>query len=151
MSNSGKFIDRAPFLSHAGHTSAIEGLSVDKSLRQDLYLNKVSTPDHIKKYRNSTKEKVGVKQLHYGIYDDDKTYENYVHGIKTLNSDHVEDCIINKENKGINHFLNHIRESKYATSWREPLGKGLQRNYVFPEKVTHTEKFRFGVPTVGCK
>lgn len=151
MSNSGKFTDRTPFLSHAGHTSAVEGLSVDRSLRQDLYLQKTSTPDNIKKFRNSTKERIGIKQLHPGIYDDSKVYETYVHGIKTLSSDHVDDCIINRENRGINHFLNHIKENKYASSWREPLGKGLQRNYIFPEKVACDENFRFGVPTVGCK
>ena len=149
MSNIGKFKDKTPFLQQAGWTAAVENLSADNSLRQELYMKvKTSTPEKIKKYRNSTKEQIGVKQIHYGIYDDDKSYENYVHGIKTLGSDHVIDCITNKKDSGVNHFINVIKESKYSSSQREPLGKGLQRNYVFPDK-TVTEGFRFGIPTNG--
>lgn len=152
MSYSSKFTDRAPFLTTAGYSHAIEGLSVDNSIRQDIYLDiKTKTPDHIKKYRNSTKEKVGVKQLHYGIYDDDKSYEQYIHGIKTLSSDHVDDCIKNKNDNGVNHFVNVIKENKYSSNQREPLGRGLQRKYVFPDKITNNGGFRFGVPTTGCK
>ena len=33
MSNSGKFSDTTPFLQHAGHTSAIQGLCADNSIR----------------------------------------------------------------------------------------------------------------------
>jgi len=37
MSNTGKFIDRTPFLRVAGITSSVYGASADQSLRQDLY------------------------------------------------------------------------------------------------------------------
>lgn len=150
MSNSGKFIDTTPFLRHSGHTSAIEGLSADNSLRQDLYNKYNKTPEHIKKYRNSTKEVIGVKQLHYGIYDDDRSYENNVHGIKTLGSDHVNDCFKIKDSSGISYFLNQIKENKYHSNQREPLGKGIQRNYQFPDKTTDKD-FKFGISTTGCK
>lgn len=151
MSNSGKFSDKAPFLMQAGYTSAVEGLSADNSIRQDLYMKvETRTPERIKKYRNSTKERVGVKQLHPGIYDDDKTYESYTHGIKTLYSEHVPDCIKVPGNSGVGYFLNQIKEQKYASNKREALGRGLQRNYVFPEE-TQKEGFRFGVKTNGCK
>jgi hypothetical protein len=37
MSNTGKFVDQAPFLRNAGVTTATEGVSTDHSLRQDIY------------------------------------------------------------------------------------------------------------------
>jgi hypothetical protein len=150
MSNSGKFVDRVPFKSQAGHTSAIQGISVDNSLRQDLYCKRGSTPENIKKYRKSEKEIVGRKQLHPGIYDDPKDYENYTHGVKTLCSDHVNDCIKGNNLNGVNHFLNQIKEKKYSSAQREPLGKSLQRNYAFPDEVKKHD-FKFGVPTVCGK
>lgn len=150
MSNTGKFIDRAPILKHAGHTTAIEGLCADNSIRQDLYCKPGSTPEKIKKYRKSEKEIIGKKQLHFGVYDDPKDHEDMIHGVKTLASDHVNDCIKGKNLNGVNYFLNQIKEDKYSSSRREPLGKGLQRNYEFPQKVKE-DIFRFGVPTGGCK
>lgn len=151
MSNSGKFFDKTPFLSQAGYTSAIEGLSADNSIRQDLFLKiKTATPERIKKYRNSIRERVGVKQLHPGIYDDDKHYESLVHGIKTLGSDHVNDCIKIKNDSGVSHFMNEIKESYYSSNNREPIGMGLKRNYVFPEKITSDKNFKFGMHSTGC-
>ena len=96
MSYAEKAIDRTPFIPGAGITSqsALEGASADQSIRQDLYYTpNTKTPDNIKKFRDSTRQRVGVKQLHPGIYDDPKDYENLVHGIKTKYSDHVPDCI----------------------------------------------------------
>lgn len=150
MSNTGKFSDRAPFMKEAGHTSSIQGLTVDSSIRQDVYYKPPSTPESIKKYRKSEKEIIGKKQLHYGIYNDDHSYENYIHGNKTKDSDHVNDCIKGNNLNGVNYFLNLIKEQKYASSRREPLGNSIQRNYIFPE-VVKKEEFKFGVPTVGCK
>ena len=150
MSNSNKFTDRTPFIKEAGHTTAISGLSADVSLRQDLYCPRGSTPEHIKKYRKSEKEVIGTKQVHYGIYDDDRSYENSVHGVKTMRSDHVDDCIKGKNLNGVSYFLNNIKEQKYASAKREPLGSGLQRNYIFPDKVQEPG-FKFGNATKGCK
>lgn len=150
MSNAEKFVDRVPFVRQAGHTTAIQGIGVDNSLRQDLYYKPGSTPERIKKFRKSEKEIIGKKQLHYGVYDDPKDHEDLIHGMKTLKSDHVNDCIKGNNINGVNHFLNQIKEDKYTSSRREPLGKGLQRNYQFPDKVQN-EDFRFGAPTVGCK
>lgn len=151
MSNTGKFCDRAPFLQHAGQSANVFGLSADNSIRQDLYMNvKTKTPESIKKYRNSSKERVGVKQLHHGIFDDDKKYERYTHGCKTKYSDHVPDCIKSSNDCGVNHFVNQINESKYSSSKREPLGQRLQRNYVFPDRIKSNDDFRFGNPTKDC-
>ena len=151
MSYAEKAIDRTPFIPGAGITSqsALEGASADQSIRQDLYFKpETQTPDNIKKFRNSTHQRVGVKQLHPGIYDDPKDYENLVHGVKTMNSDHVPDCIKGANIDGNKFFMNQLAESHYASSKREPLGKSIVRNYKFPEQVKENN-FRFGIPTTG--
>ena len=151
MSYAEKAIDRTPFIPGAGvpTEAAKDGVSADLSIRQDLYFKPDTvTPDNIKKYRDSTRQRVGVKQLHPGIFNDPKDYEELVHGIKTAGSDHVPDCIKGANIDGNKYFMNQLAENQYASSRREPLGKGLMRNYKFPEEVKKPE-FRFGVPTTG--
>lgn len=80
MSKKGKFTDNTLFIPFAGVTTALEGVSVDNSLRQDLYFHpSTKTPEEIFKYRSSTRERVGVKPSSWYLKD----YENYVHWIKT--------------------------------------------------------------------
>lgn len=158
MSNTGKFKDKTPFIPQAGITTALAGIGTDQSIRQDIYYQVIKhhltikprthTPEHIKKFRKSTREVPGVKQIHYGIYDIPKDYENIVHGVKTSASDHVTDCIKGKNHSGINHFQNQLKESKYHSLKREPLGHPIIRDYKFPEQVTD-ENFKFGLPTKG--
>ena len=50
---------------------------------------------------------------------------------------------------GIEHFLNKIKEDNYKRIRREPLGKSLNRDYVFPEAVGK-ENFKFGFPSIKC-
>ena len=167
MSNKGKYTNYSPFLRVAGVTETIEE-SVDQSLRQDLYLKvntkifkwiiicsqllkpTTQTPEKIKQYRKSFKEIPGSKQIHPGIYNDPKDYEDYIHGIKTAESDHVNQCIMGSNLSGINHFINNIYENKYAKNQREPLGKSIIRNYKLPDKIKEDD-FRFGLQTTGCK
>ena len=151
MSYVEKAIDRTPFIPLAGvaSESLVKGVNADQSIRQDLYFSpSTKTPEEIKKYRDSTRQRVGVKQLHPGIYDDDKFYEELTHGMKSKPSDHVPDCIKGANIDGNKFFMNQLAESHYASSKREPLGKSLVRDYQFPEEVKD-EKFRFGVPTKG--
>lgn len=151
MSNKGKFIDNTPFLRTSGLTTALEGVTADQSIRQDLHWRAItSTPEHIKKYRKSIREMPGVKQLHPGIFNDPKDYEDLIHGVKTQDSEHVDQCIKGSKLSGIKFFENEIKESKYARNNREPLGKSIIRNYEFPEKVRE-DNFKFGIPTTGCK
>ena len=151
MSYVEKAYDRTPFIPGAGLPSqtSLEGASVAQSLQPSKYIsNTNSTPDNIKKYRNSYHEMVGVKQLHYGIYDDNKDYENMVHGIKTQSSLHVSDCINGPNYNGNKNFMNDLAESQYASAKREPLGKSIVRNYKFPE-ICKSSDFKFGIPTTG--
>ena len=144
-----KFHDQTPFIPGAGIPTSTSLNTVDHSVRQDLYFTPESqTPDHIKKYRDSTHQRIGVKQLHPGIYDDPKFYEDLTHGMKSKPSDHVPDCIKGANIDGNKFFMNQLAESHYASKKREPLGKSLQRDYIFPEEVKNAN-FKFGVPTKG--
>ena len=105
-------------------------------------------PVAAKKYRDSLRQRVGVKQLHYGIYDDPRYYESIRHGITTKSSDHVPDVIKGLNLDGNNAFMNELAESHYASNKREPLGKSIVRNYKFPEVVKSAD-FKFGIPTSG--
>ena len=148
MSNSNYKKDMTPFLREAGVTTAVGGLSADNSIRQDVYFQpKTFTPEHIKKYRKSLKEIPGQKQVHHGIFNDNKDFETYVHGVKTNKSDHVTDCIKGDNLSGISHFVNQIKENKYASASREPLGESIKRNYEFPNQIN--DEFKFGAQTKG--
>jgi hypothetical protein len=72
-----------------------------------------------------------------------------IHGVKTAESDHTNECIVGNNLSGIKHFMNNIYENKYERNYREPLGKSIIRNYKFPDRLKE-EEFRFGVPTTGC-
>ena len=124
MSYYEKALDRTPFIPGAGcyKGSLLKGLSADMSIRQDLYFTpKTTTPDNIKKYRDSLRQRVGVRQLHPGIYDDPRDYENLVHGVSTKSSDHVPDVIKGQNMDGNKYFMNQLAESHYASSKSQKL------------------------------
>jgi hypothetical protein len=149
MSNKGKFTDFTPFIRPAGITTTLDDECADKSIRQDLYFKPLNdTPAHLVKFRNTIRQIPGVRQYHRGVYEDPRDYEKLVHGVKTLESDHVPDCIKNPSLSGTKHFLNELNEKKYQRTWREPLGKGILRNYKFPDEVKK-DSFKFGIPTTG--
>ena len=149
MSNEGLYWDSTPFIPMAGVTTSTSGQSADLSIRQDLYNPGVaSTPESQAKYRNTRHLIPGIKQLHYGVYNDPKDYEDLVHGVPTQVSDPVPDCIKGNNLNGNKYFMNQIAESQYPSAKREPLGKSLMRNYIFPEEVK-SDGFRFGIPTSG--
>lgn len=100
------------------------------------------------KFSKGLREIPGKKQTHYGILNDPKDYEEYVHGMKTADSDHLKDCIYGTNLSGAKYFINQMKEQKYVRTQKEPLGKTMQRNYVFPEEVKNDD-FKFGVPTQG--
>lgn len=101
------------------------------------------------KFSKTLKEIPGQKQLHYGVFNDPKDYENYIHGLKTAESDHMNQCIYGTNLNGAKYFINEMKEQKYVRTKKEPLGKPLNRNYNMPEEV-NKDTFKFGVPTKGC-
>jgi hypothetical protein len=89
-----------------------------------------------------------VKQIHYGLYDDEKDWEEKIHGVTTAQSMHVNDCIYGSNLNGIKYFMNEMNEQKYKQAKREPLGKSLIRNYKFPD-VVKDDEFKFGLKSIG--
>ena len=149
MSNEGLYWDSTPFIPMGGVTTATTGQTADLSIRADLYnTGTAATPEALAKFRNTRHLIPGIKQLHYGVYNDPKDYEDLVHGVPTKSSDHVPDCIKGSNLNGNKYFMNQIAESQYPSNKREPLGKSIMRNYNFPEEVK-SDGFRFGIPTKG--
>ncbi|CAG9310738.1 unnamed protein product [Blepharisma stoltei] len=111
---------------------------------------RTSTPPNIKKFRISFNEEPGAKQIHYGIADDPLPPTNFTYGKKTHSSDHVHDVIKPNTLQGLTEFANKLKEDKYASSKREPLGKSMLRNYQMPSAV-NDPNFKFGVKTVNSE
>lgn len=47
---------------------------------------------------------------------------------------------------GINGFIDNLKEAKYASSVKEPLGQTINRNYNLPLECKN-EQFQYGKPT----
>ena len=52
---------------------------------------------------------------------------------------------------GLADKFNDVKEGKYASAVREPLGKSYQRGYNWPKQVAQAENYSFGVPTKGIQ
>ena len=91
-----------------------------------------------------------MKQVHYGVADDDKLDEQFAFGKKTYGSEHVDGVIKAQNLAGLADYNNDLKEGKYHSHIREPLGKGFERGYQYPDAV-HEEKFQFGVPTLSSE
>ena len=108
----------------------------------------METPEHIKKYRKSFNEEPGIRQQHYGLVNDPKPSSNFVYGKPTAVSDHVENTIKSAPLSKLAEYANELRESKYASHKREPLGQVMPRNYALPPAAT-AKGFSYGVPTAA--
>ncbi|CAG9329019.1 unnamed protein product [Blepharisma stoltei] len=111
---------------------------------------RTSTPPNIKKFRKSFNEEPGAKQIHYGVADDPLPPESFTYGKKTHGSDHVHEVIKPNQLQGLTEFANKLKEDKYASSIREPLGRPMERNYEMPG-VVHEPDFKYGVKTIGSE
>jgi hypothetical protein len=53
---------------------------------------------------------------------------------------------------GLADKFNDIKENKYASQMKEPLGQAYQRNYNWPDqKIENPTVYPFGVPTIGSE
>ncbi|OMJ80066.1 hypothetical protein SteCoe_19756 [Stentor coeruleus] len=145
MSNIGKFQDRNPGVRPAGVVTTIPDDSTRACVQPPP--PRESTPEKIRKYRKSFNDEPGMKQIHYGIVDDPLPAETFTYGKKTYKSDHVHQIIGPNRNQGLGQFQTGLKEQKYASSIKEPLGKGFERGYSYPQEV-NTSDFKFGQQTV---
>lgn len=126
--------DPTPKLSAAGHqiVGVRERENADFNIRQDVHLsaNEPSTPDTLKKYRKSHVNEPGKIQKHWGLADDAKPFpDSYSYGKPTYTSEHVSNVIKAQNLAGLADKFNDIKEDKYASHKREPLGQGFSRSY----------------------
>ena len=89
--------------------------------------------------------------MHPGLFDDQPRVPSALgFGKKMAGSDHVTDIMSSQNMQGLAARFNDIKEEKYASNMREPLAKGFQRNYNWPQPVSENkENFAFGVPTIS--
>ena len=129
-----KYQDAVPLVRSAG-VSTRPTDSAASCLRQDNS-DGPGTPPHLKKYRKSHQNQPGIKQIHYGVFDDrPKVPEDHSFGKKFQGSDHVNEVIKAQNLDGLAARFNDIKESKYASNIREPLFKGYERKYAWPEQI----------------
>ena len=131
--------DPTPKLSAAGHqiVGVRERENADFNIRQDVHLpaDAPSTPDHLKKYRKSHVNEPGKIQKHWGQADDASAYPpSYSYGKPTYTSEHVGEVLKAQNLSGLADKFNDIKEDKYASHQREPLGQGYSRSYQWPEQ-----------------
>lgn len=108
--------------------------SADLSIRQDVHNQAPGTPEHLKKYRKSHVNQPGKIQKHWGIADDSSHFPpSYSYGKKTFGSEKVGDVLPAQNLQGLADKFNDIKESKYASHQREPLGQSYKRQYNWPE------------------
>lgn len=72
------------------------------------------------------------------------------YGKKTFASEHVGEVVKAQNLNGLADKFNDIKESKYASQQREPLGLSYVRGYQWPEQ-TAGDRFAFGVPSGQCE
>ena len=144
MSNLGRFVDRNPGLRPAGMVTAVLEEGTVKCLQPPVQRNR--TPPHLQRYRKSSSDGPGVKQTHFGLVDVPLPPPSHIYGKKTYESDHVNEVIRQQNLQGFNEFANEMKEKRYASTRREPLGETISRDYTYPVAVTQGD-FKFGVPT----
>jgi hypothetical protein len=51
---------------------------------------------------------------------------------------------------GLADYQNDLKEAKYTSNVKEPLGKSYHREYQMPDETSH-EQFKYGVPTANSE
>lgn len=76
--------------------------------------------------------------------------ETHAFGRKLAGSDHVNEVIKAQNMQGLAARFNDIKEAKYASNLREPLAKGFERKYAWPQEIeANKENYPFGLATVS--
>jgi len=73
---------------------------------------------------------------------------NYQFGRKSIISDPVNMVLKAQNLNGLEDKFNDIKEFKYASQQREPLGRPINRDYNWPRTISENRNFKFGVKTI---
>lgn len=93
-------------------------------MRPDLFEGKKeTTPERLKKYRQSHKQQPGMILVHHGLHEDLENIDrNISRGKATPASLKMEQVVKAQSLTGLADKFNDIKESQYATHKKEPLG-----------------------------
>ena len=136
-------VDPYPRIRPAGQAPFGTDDTVDHCVRQDIHLNQMydqgngrpQTPEHIRKYRASTNGQPGVRQVHPGMAEDVQNIDFYkAYGVKTNRNEQLETVLKAQNMQGLADKFNDIREDKYSSHVREPLGKTYVRGHNLPSQ-----------------
>ncbi len=96
----------------------------------------------MKKYRQSFHE-LGKTTTHYGLAND-RQPPKMVYGRETDKSEAASDLVNPPMTSPLTEYFNTKNEGIYASRYKEPLGKTINRSHKLPEFV-NDESFKFGV------
>lgn len=96
----------------------------------------MGTPPNIRKFRKTNNMDPGQIMVHPGLQEGQPSLpKGYNFGRATVQTDPV-DVVIKAQNlNGLADKFNDIKEGKYASAVREPLGQSYQRGYQWPKQV----------------
>ena len=109
----------------------------------------MGTPPNIRKFRKTNNMDPGQIMVHPGLQEGQPSLpKGYNFGRPTAHTDPV-DVVIKAQNlNGLADKFNDIKEGKYASAVREPLGQSYQRVYNWPKQIAQEQgKHTYGVPT----
>jgi len=138
--------DTAPFVSAAGLVKPGGTESTEQCLKSGLDPRNVRprTPPEIKKYRDSFQNQPGLSFIHPGLVNQPLPPPHHRHGVKTTTGDHVGDSMFQVPPTELGDFVNSLKEAKYLSNVREPVGVSYSRNHKLPEETKQNEFPGFG-------
>jgi len=133
--------DPLPKIQNAGKIIATGGHNADMSIRQDVYgytgPGNPGTPEHIKKFRKTNNCEPGQIMVHPGFQQDRKPIDYHKSfGKQTHFSEAVGQIVKAQNLNGLADKFNDIKEGKYVSQVREPLGKSFVRGYNWPNNLS---------------
>eukprot|EP00741_Cyanophora_paradoxa_P009437 tig00000144_g9141.t1 len=146
MSNTGKYKDRMPHMRPAGIVTAIADENAATCIKEEAQ-NRPPTPPEIRKYRRSANLEPGSRYVHYGVAGDPKPLpDNFSYGVKTYKGARAGEVVSGVPKSELQELVEERAEQVYASTKKEPLGRGFSRDYNLPGKVTAPD-FKHGRPT----
>uniref|UniRef100_A0A7S2VV15 EFHB C-terminal EF-hand domain-containing protein n=1 Tax=Chlamydomonas chlamydogama TaxID=225041 RepID=A0A7S2VV15_9CHLO len=119
----------SPWIRPAGVSTAVQESAKDALTWQE----RPQTPPEQKKYRQSTVHEPGIIVRHYGAAEDPLPEGPFGDKTKSQPGESVSDYLKGYPNTEIGRWALERSEDVYASSKKEPLGKGFVRGYKIPD------------------
>ena len=113
--------DPIPKVRTAGKVIAMGDDKAENCIKETV--KNPGTPEGIQKFRKTHWNQPGIKQIHPGqAHDRQPVAPDHTYGKGVSGSDHVDQVIKAQNLNGLAEVFNNIKESKYASMKKEPLG-----------------------------